>query len=104
MPNLIKYNSSTTEALALRKGNFYIGTGDVPKGPPNNGWFNGIDPPGATAYTIYLNKSSDGPSIYQVGGGADLQSLASRISGQSLTTDAEAIDYFMASAGRLALT
>lgn len=95
MPNLIKYNSSTTEDLALRKGNFYIGTGDVPKGPPNNGWFNGIDPPGATAYTIYLNKSADGPSIYQVGGGADLQSLASRISGQSLTTDASAINYFM---------
>lgn len=98
MPNLIKYNAST-ESLALRKGNFYIGTGDVPKGPPNNGWFNGIDPPGATAYTIYLNKSSDGPSIYQVGGGADIQSLASRISGQSLTTDASAIDYFMATAG-----
>lgn len=98
MPNLIKYNTST-ESLALRKGNFYIGTGDVPKGPPNNGWFNGIDPPGATAYTIYLNKSSDGPSIYQVGGGADLQSLASRISGQSLTTDAAAINYFMDSAG-----
>jgi hypothetical protein len=30
MPNAIKYNVSS-ETLALKKGNFYIGTGDVGK-------------------------------------------------------------------------
>jgi hypothetical protein len=30
MPNAIKYNVSA-ETLALKKGNFYIGTGDVGK-------------------------------------------------------------------------
>ena len=32
MPNAIKYNVSV-ETLALKKGNFWIGTGDVGKGP-----------------------------------------------------------------------
>jgi hypothetical protein len=32
MPNAIKYNVSA-ETLALKKGNFWIGTGDVGKGP-----------------------------------------------------------------------
>jgi hypothetical protein len=33
MPNAIKYNVSD-ETLALKKGNFWIGTEDVSKGPP----------------------------------------------------------------------
>ena len=35
MPNAIKYNVSA-ETLALKKGNFWIGTGDVSKGPTSN--------------------------------------------------------------------
>ena len=35
MPNAIKYNVSA-ETLALKKGNFYIGTGDVGKGPTSS--------------------------------------------------------------------
>ena len=42
MPNPIKYNLSA-ETLALKKGNFYIGTGDVDKGPTEStGYWNGI--------------------------------------------------------------
>ena len=33
MPNAIKYNVSD-ETIALKKGNFWIGTEDVSKGPP----------------------------------------------------------------------
>ena len=63
MPNAIKYNTSA-ETLALKKGNFYIGTGDVGKGPTSStGYYNGITPP-TGGYTIYLNKVSGGPSIY----------------------------------------
>jgi hypothetical protein len=55
MPNAIKYNTSA-ETLALKKGNFYIGTGDVGKGPTSStGFYNGITPPSG-GYTIYLNK------------------------------------------------
>ena len=32
MPNAIKYSTSA-QTLALKKGNFWIGTGDVGKGP-----------------------------------------------------------------------
>jgi hypothetical protein len=42
MPNAIKYNTSA-ETLALKKGNFYIGTGDVGKGPTSStGFYNGL--------------------------------------------------------------
>jgi hypothetical protein len=45
MPNAIKYNVSA-ETLALKKGNFWIGTGDVGKGPTSStGYYNGITPP-----------------------------------------------------------
>ena len=45
MANPIKYNTSA-ETLALKKGNFYIGTGDVGKGPTSStGYYNGITPP-----------------------------------------------------------
>ena len=55
MPNAFKY-SLTNQTLALKKGNFYIGTGDVGKGPTSStGYYNGITPP-AGGYTIYLNK------------------------------------------------
>lgn len=47
MPNAIKYNDNEgAETLALQKGNFYIGTGDVGKGPTSTtGYYNGITPP-----------------------------------------------------------
>ena len=62
MPNSIKYNTSA-ETLALKKGDFYIGTGDVSKGPTSTtGYYDGITPP-AGGYTIYLNKAGNGPSI-----------------------------------------
>jgi hypothetical protein len=79
MPNAIKYNTSA-ETLALKKGNFYIGTGDVGKGPTSStGYYNGITPP-TGGYTIYLNKSSNGPAIYTVSTDAQLTALTNSIS------------------------
>ena len=66
MPNAIKYSVSS-ETLALKKGNFYIGTGDVGKGPTSStGYYNGVTPP-AGGYTVYLNKESGGPVLYANG-------------------------------------
>jgi hypothetical protein len=66
--------------LALKKGNFYIGTGDVGKGPTSStGYYNGVTPPSG-GYTIYLNKASDGPAIYTVSTEAQLTALTNTIS------------------------
>jgi hypothetical protein len=93
MANPIKYNTSA-ETLALKKGNFYIGTGDVGKGPTSStGYYNGVTPPSG-GYTIYLNKASDGPAIYTVSTEAQLTSLTNRIAGTNYTTSGECLNYF----------
>ena len=79
MPNPIKYSTSA-QTLALKKGNFWIGTGDVGKGPTSTtDYYNGITPP-AGGYTIYLNKASGGPSIYTAANDTQLVSLTNTIS------------------------
>jgi len=93
MPNAIKYNVSA-ETLALKKGNFWIGTGDVGKGPTSStGYYNGITPPSG-GYTIYLNKASGGPSIYTVTSDAQLITLTNQIAGQTFATVAAAINWY----------
>ena len=93
MPNPIKY-STGTETLALKKGNFYIGTGAVGKGPTSEtGYYNGITPP-TGGYTIYLNKETGGPSIYTASNDAELISLTNSIAGQSYTGAQQCFDYY----------
>ena len=93
MPNPIKYNTSA-ETLALKKGNFWIGTGDVGKGPTSStGFYNGITPP-AGGFTIYLNKETSGPSIYTVSTEAQLVSLTNTIGVQSFTTSGQCLNWF----------
>ncbi len=94
MPNPIKY-STGDETLAIRSGNFYIGTGDVPKGPTaSTGYYNGISPPSG-GYTIYLNKASDGPSIYVAANNSGVIDLTNIISGQNYTTIEQALTYYV---------
>jgi hypothetical protein len=93
MPNAIKYNVSA-ETLALKKGNFYIGTGDVGKGPTSStGFYNGITPPSG-GYTIYLNKETGGPSIYTVTTEAQIVSLTNSIGSQNFTTSGQCLNWF----------
>lgn len=93
MPNSIKYNVSA-ETLALKKGNFWIGTGDVPKGPTSTtGYWNGITPPSG-GYTIYLNKASNGPSIYVPSNDAQLIDNTNKIAGTSFTTATQCLNYY----------
>jgi hypothetical protein len=93
MPNAIKYNVSA-ETLALKKGNFWIGTGDVSKGPTSStGYYNGITPPSG-GYTIYLNKASGGPSIYSVTSDAQLITLTNQIAGTNYTTAVQCLTYY----------
>lgn len=93
MPNSIKYTTGT-ETLALKKGNFHIGTGDVGKGPTSTtGYYNGINPPSG-GYTIYLNKESGGPSIYTAANDSELIALTNSIGGANFTTINECLVYF----------
>jgi len=93
MPNAIKYSTSA-QTLALKKGNFWIGTGDVGKGPTSTtDYWNGITPP-AGGYTIYLNKASGGPSIYTAANDSQLISLSNTIAGQTFATAAAALAWF----------
>lgn len=93
MPNTIKYNASS-EANSLKKGNFYLGTGDVAKGPTDStGFYNGITPPNG-GYTIYLNKVSQGPSIYTCTSDSEFLALTTQIAGSSYTNVNESLVYF----------
>lgn len=93
MPNLIKH-STNSETLALKKGNFYIGTGDVDKGPTSEtGYYNGITPPNG-GYTIYLNKESNGPSIYVANNDTEFINLTNSISNESYETVSQCLTYF----------
>ena len=102
MPNAIKYNESA-QTLALKKGNFWIGTGDVGKGPTSStGYYNGITPPSG-GYTIYLTKASGGPSIYTVTSDAQLITLTNQIAGTSYTTANQCLNYFATQTDKMVL-
>ena len=93
MPNSVKYNTST-ETLSLKKGNFWIGTGDVDKGPTSTtGFYNGITPPSG-GYTIYVNKATGGPSIRVANNDSDLIAITNSIAGASYTTVNQCFNYF----------
>jgi len=102
MSNPIKY-STGSETLALKKGNFYIGTGDVGKGPTSTtGYYNGITPPSG-GYTVYLNKASGGPSIYTCANDTELISITNSIAGTSYTTANECLTYFSSQTDKIVL-
>ena len=102
MSNPIKY-STGSESLALKTGNFYIGTGDVGKGPTSTtGYYNGITPPSG-GYTIYLNKATGGPSIYTCANDTELISLTNSIAGTSYTTANQCLTYFAGQTDKMVL-
>jgi len=102
MPNAIKYNTSA-ETLALKAGDFWIGTGDVGKGPTSTtGYYNGITPPSG-GYTIYLNKASGGPSIYTCANDSELISLTNSIAGTSYTTAADCMNWFASQSDKICM-
>jgi hypothetical protein len=93
LPNPIKY-STTSQSLAIRKGNYWVGNGIDPKGPTSStDYWNGITPP-AGGYTMYLNKTNNGPSIYVHTTAASLVNLTNRISGNTFTTIGQSLGWF----------
>jgi hypothetical protein len=93
VPNTIKY-SLTGDTQSLKKGNWFIGVGDVSKGTTSTSehWL-GISPP-TSGYTIYENKTSNGPSIRVPADDSTLIDYAGRLySGTNITTVYSAITY-----------
>lgn len=93
MPNVIKYSVSA-QTEALKKGNFWIGTGDVGKGPTSSSdYWQGIAPPSG-GYTIYLNKATQGPSIYSPTDDSSLITLTNMIGSQSFTSVTQCFNWY----------
>jgi hypothetical protein len=96
MPNPIKY-STGSETLSLKKGNFYIGTGDVGKGPSDvTGYYQGVDVP-SSGYTIYLyNETAPGNLSYHVANNdEELVSFTNGLSGSGFTSTTQCFNYFV---------
>jgi hypothetical protein len=104
MPNPIKYTAGT-ETLALKKGNFYIGTGDVGKGPSDTtGYYQGPNVPSG-GYVIYLNKEGapGGLSYHSAANDAQLIAFTNNLAGQSYTTVNECLVYFASQTDKVVL-
>jgi len=95
MPNSIKYSESS-QTLALKKGNLWIGVGDVEKGPSvTTGYYNGVTP-ATGGYTIYLRRVGAPGEISYNSSSSDLDliSFTNSISGQTFATGASALDWY----------
>jgi hypothetical protein len=102
MPNSIIYNVST-QSLALKKGNFYIGTGDVGKGPTSTtGYFDGVSP-ASGGYVIYVRNSTGKNLIYGAPNDSQLILITNRIAGTSYTTVNECLVYFAGQTDKMVL-
>jgi hypothetical protein len=104
MPNPIKYTTGT-ETLALKKGNFYIGTGDVGKGPSDvTGYYQGISP-SEGGYVIYMNRE-EAPgdlSYHNAPTDSELITFTNNLAGQSYTTVNECLVYFAGQTDKMVL-
>jgi hypothetical protein len=95
MPNPIKYTIGS-ETDALKKGNFYIGTGSVGKGPSEStGYYQGPSPVSG-GYVIYLNRSgAPGDLSYNsVLNDAELISFTNNLAGTSFVSAAQCLVYY----------
>jgi hypothetical protein len=95
MPNPIKYTTGS-ETNALKKGNFYIGTGDVGKGPSDTtGYYQGPNVPSG-GYVIYLNKEGapGGLSYHSAANDSELISFTNNLSDTSFTSATQCLNYY----------
>jgi hypothetical protein len=95
MPNPIKY-STGSETDALKKGNFYIGTGSVGKGPSDvTGYYQGPSPVSG-GYVIYMNK--DGApgnlSYHSATNDSELISFTNSLANTSFTSATQCLNYY----------
>ena len=86
MPNIVKYNLSTSPN-SIQSGNFNIGVNNTPTNLSQ--FYTGICPI-IGGYTIYINKASNGPSIYAPKNDTQLIEITNNLGG-NVTTAADAL-------------
>lgn len=102
MANPIKY-SEDFEPFAIRRGNFWIGAGDISKGETQQtGFWNGITPPPG-GFVIYINKNTQGPSIYVCPDQSELISITNRISGTNFTNVVDCLSFYVTQTDRIVM-
>lgn len=100
MPNTIKYSTST-QSLALKSGNYWLGVGDVAKGPTSStDYWNGYMTP-TDGYVVYLNKASDGPSIRVFDGDSALLSFTNGLAGTSFTSVTQCFNWYLTQSDKM---
>lgn len=105
MSNAIKY-STGTETEALKIGNYWVGTGDVGKGPTTTtDYWASISPPSG-GFTLYghkpnISSSVGGPSIYVCSDSSELLSLTNRINGTNFTQLADCLQWYTTQTDRM---
>ena len=93
-PNFIKY-STTPDSSGIKVGNYTIGvfSGGTYGPTSTTNYWNGVSPP-ISGYTIYENKSANGPSIRVPSSASVLIDYANRLySGTGITTEYSALTY-----------
>lgn len=93
-PNFLKY-STTPDSSGIKAGNYTIGvfSGGTYGPTSTTNYWSGISPP-ISGYTIYENKSSNGPSIRVPSTASVLIDYANRLySGTGITTEYSALTY-----------
>jgi hypothetical protein len=86
MPNIVKYNLSTSPN-SIQSGNFNIGVNNT--ATDLSQFYNGICPING-GYTIYIDKASNGPSIYAPKNNTQLIEIVKQLGG-NVTTAEEAL-------------
>jgi len=94
MANYIKY-STNAQTRALKMGNFWLGPVNDGKGPTSStGYYTSLNPPSG-GFTIYANKVSNGPAIFQASNESQLVSITNQLGGTSFTTSAQCLTWYV---------
>jgi energy-coupling factor transporter ATP-binding protein EcfA2 len=95
MPNTIKY-STTGDTFSLKEGNFFIGVGDVGKGPSTaTQTYNGVSP-ATSGYTVYIYNPTQASNVsfYSANNGAELITFTNGIAGQTFTSVTQCLNWY----------
>jgi len=83
IPNVVQFTGTTPTISALNYSNFYLGVQNQNYGPTSlTGFWNGISVPSG-GYVLYLDKPTQGPSIYVITNEQGGFSLCEQIFGTS---------------------